>query len=132
MTTETNGPPNTSKRKYLWPSVVVATLFALGIVGSIVQPGITDTRVNIIAQNYVKDALRSPSTADFPSYDYNVSDLNDGKYKVVSYVDSENGFGAMIRSNYSATLSFNGGDWADPASWTLYELILDGKVIYEK
>lgn len=89
-------------------------------------------RAHIIAQNYVETILKSPSTADFPTYDYTASDLGNGKFKVISYVDSQNSFGATVRSNYTITLSHNGGDWADSNNWTLHEFIFDGEVIVDE
>src|SRR3989339_367649 len=59
------------------------------------------------ANNFVKLALKSPSTADFPFFGEGVK-ISTGTYKVDSYVDSQNGFGAMIRSNYSITLQYTG------------------------
>ena len=66
-----------------------------------------------------------------PVLDYRFFDIGNDKYKVVSYVDSQNSFGAQIRSEYSVILSYNGGDWADINNWTLNELIFDGEVLYE-
>lgn len=49
----------------------------------------------------VKARLKSPSTADFPFYDKSqIQHLGDCVYHVRSYVDSQNGFGATIRSNF--------------------------------
>lgn len=85
----------------------------------------------IQSQDYVKKILKSPSTADFPLTDY--SHRNNGNvYTITSYVDSQNGFGAMIRSDYTATLRYLGGDDANSSSWELQKLIFDGEIIYEK
>ena len=84
-----------------------------------------------MSQSYVENILKSPSTADFPTLDYKISNLGNYKYKIVSYVDSQNGFGATIRSNFSVTLSYKGsGDWADSNNWTLHRLVFDGETIY--
>lgn len=97
------------------------------------QPTIDDGRAHIIAQNYVESVLKSPSTADFPTFDYQASNLGNHKYKIVSYVDAQNSFGAEIRSNYSVTLSYNGsGEWADSNNWTLHELVFNGEVVYSE
>ncbi|MEX0909916.1 MAG: hypothetical protein WDZ75_01345 [Candidatus Paceibacterota bacterium] len=96
------------------------------------QAGVTDSQAHIMAQNYVEQVLKSPSTADFPSFDYRYFDLGDDKHKVVSYVDAQNSFGAEVRSDYSVILSHNGGDWADINNWTLHEIILDGEVVYSE
>ena len=65
----------------------------------------TDTN-KILAYNYaedfVKQRLKSPSTAEFPSLfekaDH-ITELGNEEYRINSWVDSQNGFGATIRSN---------------------------------
>ncbi|PIR85230.1 hypothetical protein COU15_02415 [Candidatus Kaiserbacteria bacterium CG10_big_fil_rev_8_21_14_0_10_45_20] len=96
------------------------------------QSGVSDSQTHIMAQNYVKQVLKSPSTADFSMFDYRYVDLGDGRHKVTSYVDAQNSFGAEVRSDYSVILSYNGGDWADIRNWTLRELIFDGEVVYSE
>ncbi len=95
-------------------------------------PEITDSKVYVTARNYVENVLKSPSTADFPLLDYRFFDLGNQKYKIVSYVDAQNSFGAQVRTNYSVTLSHNGGDWADINNWTLHELVFGGEIMYQK
>lgn len=96
------------------------------------KTGVTDAEAHIVAQNYVKNVLKAPSTADFPLLDYSAFDLGNNKYKIVSYVDSQNSFGAQVRSDYLAILSYKGGEWADASNWTLHELIFDGEVVYQE
>lgn len=63
------------------------------------------------AQSFVEKHLKSPSTADFPYYNRikdNVKYLGTNKYKIDSYVDSQNSFGATIRTNFSCTIIFIG------------------------
>jgi len=61
----------------------------------------------IASQNFVETRLTSPSSAEF-SYDYEnkVQQINDTTFRVVGWVDSQNGFGAMVRSNYTCTIIF--------------------------
>ena len=47
----------------------------------------------------MKDRLKSPSTADFS--DENREQLTDTVFVVTGSVDSENGFGAMIRNDFT-------------------------------
>ena len=63
------------------------------------------------AENFIEKKLKSPSTADFPGVsekDKHITDLGGGKYKINSWVDSQNGFGATIRTNFSCTIIFEG------------------------
>ncbi len=67
-----------------------------------------ESNIQIACQNGVKSILKSPSTAKFP----NINDWYIGKDKdkilVQSYVDSQNGFGAMIRSKFQFILTPDG------------------------
>lgn len=77
------------------------------------------------ANRLVKDYLTSPSTAEFPSRsEYSISNLGNSECMVSSHVDSQNGFGAEVRSNWTATVKDNAGNW------TLEELVFDGKKVY--
>lgn len=58
------------------------------------------------AQDVVKSSLKAPSTAKFPSYNENyITELGENKYSINAYVDSQNGFGAQIRTNFTVTLT---------------------------
>jgi len=58
------------------------------------------------AQTFVKRHLKAPATAEFPwsPDEYSIVSLGDGRWKVSSYVDAQNGFGAMVRSRWDVTL----------------------------
>lgn len=66
-----------------------------------------------MAQSFIKDQLKSPKSADFPTYgDSNVNITNSGDYyKVTGYVDAENGFGAEIRSTFSLVMKKSGSKY---------------------
>lgn len=66
------------------------------------QIGIYDLCVD--TEVIVKEMLKSPSTAEFPvcnAKNFSIEKLGEDSYIVSSYVDSQNGFGAMIRSDWS-------------------------------
>lgn len=71
------------------------------------------------SQSYVKANLKSPASADFPLSDYKSWRLDTANYVIKGYVDSQNGFGAMIRTNWRTEMVFNGGDPHDGSSWTV-------------
>jgi len=60
---------------------------------------------------YVKEKLKSPSSAEFPSfwtYKDHVSYLSEFRvYIIQSYVDSQNSFGAMIRTEWKAMFQYD-------------------------
>ena len=65
----------------------------------------------IISQQFVTNRLKAPSTAKFPTLaKSSVMELGDGRFKVVSYVDSQNSFGAMMRNNYVCVVKCQGGE----------------------
>lgn len=63
------------------------------------------TAAAVCAKNYVEASLKSPSTAKFPWVSDTIIPLGDNKYTIGSYVDSQNGFGATIRTNYLCTVT---------------------------
>lgn len=59
----------------------------------------------VACEDYVKDHLMSPSSADFSGQsESNVGD----EWTASGSVDSENSFGASIRNNYTCTMTDNG------------------------
>lgn len=68
----------------------------------------------VSSKQFVADTLKAPSTARFCSYDEaRVTRLSGERYRVVGWVDSQNSFGAMLRSDFSCTLELrdNGETW---------------------
>ena len=78
---------------------------------------INDASAYVQCKNFVMERLRAPATADFPFMDYTAWDMGNDTWVVKSYVDSQNGFGAMIRSNWHCKVQYVGGDTSDPRSW---------------
>ena len=62
----------------------------------------------IMTEDFVKQKLKSPGSAKFPSVwdgkvDH-VSYLGGQKYRINSYVDSQNSFGALMRTHFTAEI----------------------------
>lgn len=78
-----------------------------------------------MSQKLVRQNLKAPSTAEFLMWtEENCKVAHNGaSWTVTSFVDSQNGFGAMIRSDYVARMSYN------PSSevWTLTDLRIEGR-----
>ena len=60
------------------------------------------------------DRPTSPASAEYPDYfeddgEVTVWRLANGDYRVYSQVDSENGFGASLRSFFVCTVDYTGG-----------------------
>lgn len=58
----------------------------------------------IMMEDFVKNRLKAPKTAEFPSVwsgrDKHVTYLGNQRYRIASYVDAQNSFGALIRNHF--------------------------------
>jgi hypothetical protein len=83
----------------------------------------------VMAQYYAIESLKSPSTADFPNWDFKCKvNESDSIFLITFHVDAENGFGAMIRSDYKVASKYLGGNALEPSIW-LIEDILENSLI---
>lgn len=119
--------------RYFWAFVVLAILFS-GLVwifqpkdrptvAEIPAPAPASKKVKTIpdrsidaftyAQIFVKENLKAPATAKFAGLgESRIERLPDGEtYKVYSYVDSQNSFGAMLRSKYYVKVIVKSDMW---------------------
>lgn len=69
-----------------------------------------------ICKDFVKRRLKAPSTAKFrnPYQDDGevvITGSDNGPFTVRSSVDSENAFGAKLRSNFTCVVTLNGDTW---------------------
>lgn len=86
---------------------------------------VTDQQAYVISQNFVEQRLKAPSTAKFPLGVYEATKDSEGNFVIKSYVDSQNAFGAMIRTTYLVTIKHKGGDWANPNNWELISILME-------
>ncbi len=129
----------TNKQKGALAFVVVAFIvmgYAISHSGSNTssstsQPKDESLMAYIQAQDYVKRNLKSPSSAKFPvvAPKEGVDSQNSNVYDIGAYVDSQNSFGAMLRSQWAAQIVYKGGDDADPKNWEITRLDIDGNEI---
>ena len=73
-------------------------------------------------QNFVRDTMESTLTVDFPFFDPVAELLADDTYSVMSYVDTKDGPGEAVRTNWSCRVRFDGGSDEDESNWTLVDL----------
>lgn len=101
--------------------IIVAVLLVVGIIG-VLSPlfasrNPTDERnidAWVCAQNAVSELLKSPSTADFPSYsDSYVEYMGENEYTISAYVDAANEFGATVRQNFTVVLTLTESGYTD-------------------
>lgn len=106
-----------------WSALIGATLLS-GC--SSTPPCEDDVEAFVIAQDFVKRQLRSPSTAEFPYItDSGVSSkpttLPGGQcaFDVRLYVDAQNAFGGTVRQHFSVTVA---PDELIEGSWNLVDI----------
>lgn len=97
--------------------------------------GVDGSMAYIIAQDYLEIVAlnSSPSstlTTAFPMPPYEVKNMGNGRWNVVSFVDIRNAFGTESRHNWGVTLRYRGGLWANYTNWELERLIFDDKLVY--
>lgn len=64
----------------------------------------------VYCQMYAKNALKNPSSADFPWSD-EAKAIGGDEFVLASYVDAENSFGAKIRTQYACHVKYAGGGY---------------------
>ncbi len=74
-----------------------------------------------ICKVYIKNRLKSPSSADFPFADVYKEVGQKYQYRMKSYVDSKNIFGAMMRTHFFCRSQFKGGDVYQDSNWKILE-----------
>lgn len=65
----------------------------------------SDLDAQTACQGFVKDRLKSPSTADFSAE--KVSKLGENKFQVQGVVDAQNSFGGIARNSYLCQVSID-------------------------
>ncbi|MGL6378245.1 hypothetical protein [Aeromonas hydrophila] len=77
----------------------------------------------IMCKRFVETQLLSPSSADFPFSSDGAWDMGRQRYVYKLHVDSQNAYGAMVRTNWHCDVKFKGGsETGDINSWTLNKL----------
>lgn len=141
--------PNCHGKVYVWTSgkkILVTILIALFFIGifnmnsSTPSSSSTSTSVStpspeqakkdreimsiVFAKSVIEKTLKAPSTAKFVDVQaYELSNLKD-VWAVNGYVDSQNSFGAMIRSQWEVQL-----DYRDGKGGTVKSVLFDGEKI---
>jgi hypothetical protein len=118
--------PTTSKPRNKNTNIIAIILLAAVflliilcvIIGAIIGGGGSNndksylpTAAQLICQQFVTNDLVAPSTAKFPSLleqtVYTIQGKTDA-FRVIGYVDAQNGFGAMIRNYYTCDVQYEG------------------------
>lgn len=85
------------------PVAVIAIIMGIGAANREPYDGNNEYEAIAQCEDRIERLLKSPSTADF-----NSNATGSGTWTVTGTVDSENGFGAMIRSDFQCTVIISG------------------------
>lgn len=73
--------------------------------------GVSKGYLTAVAIDVVKEQLKSPSTAQFPTYNFfSFKQVDDKQFIVTGYVDSENSFGAIVRADFEVEVKITDED----------------------
>ncbi len=62
----------------------------------------------VVCEKAVKQRLKAPATAQFESPERTL--LGNERFSITGTVDAQNGFGALLRMNYSCAVQFTGSE----------------------
>lgn len=104
-------------------TIAVAAAFVMARYGGTIEwtsqpsvptvPTVSASNACAMAKRFVTERLKAPATAEFPSCrEAVITPQANGaagqQYTVSSYVDSQNSFGAKLRTHYVAVVRFDG------------------------
>jgi len=92
----------------------IGVLFLIGVLSGGGAGGATDLDAWQMSKQFVTRGLKAPKTADFPWFSEEFVQRGQGSndFTVSAYVDSQNSFGALIRSDWTARVHHEGsGNW---------------------
>lgn len=106
MSTSESAPADRSRRAWI-AAAAVAVFAAVVFVPLLIHLGGQDHGPEKACEAYVAGQLTSPATARFSGEQFFDTDSPE----VSGSVDSQNGYGAVARSQFSCTMSRTGGGW---------------------
>lgn len=109
-------------------SMGAIALIGFGVIALLGEPSNkTERYVNGFAacvrcQGFVTKVLKAPSTAEWQSCsEADAAEVSREKFRIITYVDAQNSFGAMLRKSVDCTV------YADGDLWRLESLSVDGE-----
>jgi ribosomal protein L40E len=88
-----------------------------------------NVEVCVESEHLLEQFLKAPSTAQFPTCrNIIIVRLPNEQFRVSSYVDSQNSFGAMIRSDWSITYHYTDGGTRTQLDY----VVVNGETVFDK
>ena len=98
-------------------AVIVIVILGISLIGSKTEKNPPDVAAAwTVCEQFVTERLKAPSTAKFQWISRD--ELGNGRFHVNAYVDSQNSFGAMLRTHFNCTVKHIEGD-----RWRLEDLV---------
>jgi len=118
-------PPETPSPSVLKPILIISAVIiglCAGCVTLFSAVGDDDPsgHVTVACRDWVKERLKAPATADFSQETAAVEDSAANRWKVTGVVDSENSFGAKVRSRWTCIATHEGD------TTSLVDITVDG------
>ena len=95
---------------------LIITLLAILIIACD-DNGSSATRAGIIAEDFIKERVISPSTLEYDIV--GVDEEYQNSYHVVAYIKAENALGMKVPRKASVRLRYVEGDWTEKNNWIL-------------
>ncbi|MFZ2493215.1 MAG: hypothetical protein WA208_17180 [Thermoanaerobaculia bacterium] len=105
----------------------LALIVVAGAVAYRLMPEQLSVRADVyrVCRDFTAAKLKAPATAVFPNLkdlerlrDYGFKKDDGRAYELLGYVDSENSFGAMLRTDFSCAVERRGRSWVGSSTLT--------------
>jgi regulatory protein YycI of two-component signal transduction system YycFG len=94
-----------TKKIFFWLFLILVLLFLTELFNNNPTPP-DKIDAYIMMKEFVKDKLKSPASADFESNQTIGYKFENGIFTFSGYVDSQNSFGAMLRTRFTVSINY--------------------------
>lgn len=109
--------------------IVIVLIIAVGVlilIRSSKKPTLTKTpQLETVVKQIVSSYLKSPGSAQFVELIIEKQINPQNEYIVLGDVDSQNGYGALLRTHFFLRIIDKGGDKQSVDNWSTNQLVLD-------
>lgn len=114
-----------SIKKVIGPVVIILIIVIGVFVFSKSSQNTTQQQLDTVVKQIVSSYLKSPGSAQFAELIIKKDITRENRYLVLGDVDSQNGFGALLRTHFFLEIIDKGGDKQSIDNWTTDRLVLD-------